>query len=144
MIKSCSKIQGQFTSGANAFGQKAAAYALEADLSPSFKMRDAFKKRSELVLGLLKNVPGIKLNYPKGAFYIFPDVSSFYGKSTADGFKVNNSNDFCEYLLRRAFVGTVPGAAFGAPDCIRMSYASSDEKLIEAMNRIKDACAQLS
>ena len=144
LVKACSKIQGQFTSGANSFGQKAAAVALESDMTPSFKMRDAFKRRRGLVIGLLKEIPGMKLNFPKGAFYVFPDVSSFYGKTSDDGFVVNNSIDFSEYLLRKAFVGTVPGSAFGAPDCIRMSYAASDEKLAEAMNRIKDVCAKLS
>lgn len=143
LVKACSKIQGQFTSGANSFGQKAAAIALESDLSPTYKMRDAFKKRRELVLGLLGEIPGLNLNYPKGAFYVFPDVSKFYGTS-ADGFEINNSVDFCEYLLRVAHVGSVPGSAFGAPDCIRLSYAASEERLTEAMNRIKKVCSKLS
>lgn len=143
LVEACSKIQGQFTSGANSFGQKAAAIALESDLSPTHKMRDAFQKRRELVLGLLGEIPGMNLNYPKGAFYVFPDVSNFYGTS-ADGFEINNSIDFCEYLLRVAHVGSVPGSAFGAPDCIRLSYAASEERLTEAMNRIKNVCSKLS
>ena len=144
LVKACSKIQGQFTSGANSFGQKAAAIALTSDMSPSQKMCDAFSKRRELVIGMLGEIPGMNLNYPKGAFYVFPDVSAFYGTKSPEGFEVNNSVDFCEYLLRVAFVGAVPGSAFGANDCIRLSYAASDEKLKEAMNRIKEVCSKLS
>lgn len=143
LVNACSKIQGQFTSGANSFGQKAASVALLSDLTPSYKMRDAFQKRRELVINALGKISGMKLNFPKGAFYVFPDVSAFYGKTSDEGFAVNNSVDFCEYLLRKAFVGSVPGVAFGAPDNIRLSYAASDEKLTEAMNRIKNVCSKL-
>ena len=144
LVKACSKIQGQFTSGANSFGQKAAAIALMSDLTPSYKMRDAFQKRRELVINAMSKIPGMKLNFPKGAFYVFPDVSHFYGMKSDEGFAINNSVDFCEYLLRKAFVGSVPGVAFGAPNNIRLSYAASDEKLAEAMNRIKAVCSKLS
>ena len=144
LIKACSKIQGQFTSGANSFGQKAASIALTSDMTPSKEMCNAFRKRRELVIGMLNEIPGMKLNFPKGAFYIFPDVSNFYGTKSDTGFEINNSVDFCEYLLRVAFVGAVPGSAFGAGDCIRLSYAASDDRLVEAMNRIKEVCSRLA
>lgn len=143
LADACSKIQGQFTSGANAFGQKAAADALDADLKPTFKMRDAFRKRKNLVLELLKDIPGMKVNQPKGAFYIFPDVSAFFGKS--DGTTtIENADDLSAYILNKAYVGTVAGGAFGAPNCFRISYAASEEQLIEAIGRIKKVLAQLS
>lgn len=139
----CSKIQGQFTSGASAFGQKAAAVALESDMSPTYEMREAFQKRRDLVLDLLKEVPGMKLNRPQGAFYVFPDISAFFGKS--DGTTtINNADDFCEYLLHKVHVAVVTGSAFGADNCFRISYAASEEQLIDAMTRIKKACLELS
>jgi aspartate aminotransferase len=142
LAEACSKIQGQFTSGANAFGQKAAAIALDSDLSPTFKMKDAFRKRKDLVLDLLKDIPGMKVNQPKGAFYIFPDVSAFFGKS--DGTTtIENADDLSAYILNNAYVGTVAGGAFGAPNCFRISYAASEEQLIEAISRIKKVLAAL-
>ena len=142
LAKACSKLQGQFTSGANAFGQKAAACALDADLSPTFKMRDEFLKRRDFIISLLKQIPGFKVNKPEGAFYIFPDISYYFGKT--DGEKtINNSQDFCEYLLEKAHVGTVDGRAFGTPECMRISYAASQEDLKKAVQRIGEAAAKL-
>lgn len=138
----CIKVQGQFTSGANSFGQKAAAYALEADLTPTHQMRDAFLKRRDMVIDLLKEIPGMKVNVPQGAFYIFPDITEFFGKS--DGFTtIANSDDFCEYLLHNAHVGVVTGDAFGAPNCFRISYAASEEELKEACKRMKETLGRL-
>lgn len=131
----CTKIQGQVTSGATSFGQKAAAHALLADLTPSIAMRDAFLERRDLVIGLLSEIPGFKVNKPEGAFYIFPDVSEYFGKSK-DGVVVQNADDFAEYLLSEAHVATVSGAAFGADNCIRISYAASNDQLREAIRRI--------
>ena len=143
LVAACNKIQSQVTSGANAFAQKAAAHALEADLVPSFAMRDAFEKRRDLILGLLKEIPGFKVNNPSGAFYVFPDISSYFGKSNGDAI-INNADDFCEYLLLNAHVAVVTGSAFGADDCFRISYAASEENLIEAVRRIKEAVALLA
>ncbi len=142
LAKACVKIQGQVTSGANAFSQKAAAYALLADMSETHKMRDAFLKRRELVVGLLSEIPGFKVNNPDGAFYVFPDISYFFGKSDGE-YAVNNSNEFCEYLLQKAHVGTVDGSAFGADNCFRISYAASEESLRKAIARIGEAAGQL-
>lgn len=142
VASACAKIQGQFTSGANAFAQKAAAYALEADMRPTDAMREAFLKRRDMVIAGLSAIPGFKVNNPVGAFYSFPDISSFFGKSDGD-LTINNSDDFCEYLLNKAYVAVVTGAAFGAPDCFRLSYAASDDTLKEAIQRIADACAKL-
>ena len=142
IASACSKIQGQFTSGANAFAQKAAAYALEADLSPTHAMRDAFLERREIVIKGLEQIKGMKVNQPQGAFYIFPDISSYFGKS-AQGYTINDSDDFCEYLLKAAHVATVSGGAFGAPKCFRFSYAASEDQLREAIRRIKEAVDQL-
>jgi len=138
VMKACSKLQGQNTSGANAFGQKAAAQALLADMTPTYKMLEAFKRRRELVISLLEDIPGVNVNRPMGAFYIFPDVSSFYGREL-DGFTINNSQDFCAYLLEKANVAVVPGVAFGDDNCFRLSYAAADDQLKEAIRRIKEA-----
>lgn len=143
LAKACAKIQSQVTSGATSFGQKAGSIALAADMAPTAAMRDAFMKRRELIIGLLKEIPGVKTNFPKGAFYIFPDVSAFFGKS-ADGFVVNNSDDLSEYLLKKGLVATVSGAAFGDPNCIRISYAASEEQLTEAVKRIGIALGRLA
>ena len=143
IAKACAKIQGQFTSGANAFGQKAAAYALLADMTPSHQMREAFLKRRDMVIDLLSKVDGMKVNQPQGAFYIFPDVSDFFGKTTPDGKMINNADDFCEYLLNDFYVATVSGSAFGANNCFRISYAASEEQLREAMKRIAAAANAL-
>jgi aspartate aminotransferase len=134
----CNKIQGQITSGANSIAQRATIAALLAPVSSVKYMVDAFKTRRDLVLGLLNEIPGIKTNVPEGAFYVFPDVSSFFGK-TLRGKKINNSDDFSMYLLEEANVATVTGDAFGSKDCIRISYAASTEELTEALKRIKEA-----
>ncbi|MDX1940306.1 MAG: pyridoxal phosphate-dependent aminotransferase [Saprospiraceae bacterium] len=138
----CNKMQGQITSGATAFGQKAAAYALLSDMTPSWEMRDAFLKRRDLVLDLVSKVPGFKVNEPEGAFYVFPDISAFFGKSDGS-FTVNNADDFAEYILHNAHVAIVTGSAFGADNCVRFSYATSEEKLRKAIERIGEACAKL-
>lgn len=142
IVKACSKLQSQVTSGANAFAQMGAAHALETDLTPSMEMRDEFNKRRDIIIGLLKEVPGLKINNPKGAFYIFPDCSAYFGKTNGE-FTINNASDFCEYLLMNAYVATVGGDAFGAPDCFRISYAASEESIREAVSRIKEALAKL-
>ena len=134
----CTKIQGQVTSGATSFGQKAAAYALMADMTPTHEMRTAFLRRRDLVIGLLEQIPGFRVNHPKGAFYMFPDVSDYFGKS-CNGELIENSDDFAMFLLREAHVAVVSGAAFGAPNCIRISYASSEDELKEAISRIRRA-----
>lgn len=143
LAEACAKIQGQFTSGATAFGQKAAAHALDSDLAPTHAMRDAFAKRRDLVVNELSKIPGFKVNRPEGAFYVFPDVSDFFGKSNGEHV-INGSNDFSEYLLNVAHVGTVAGAAFGVENCIRISYAASEEQLREAIRRIAEASSKLS
>lgn len=143
LASACTKIQGQFTSGAASFSQKAAAYALQADMEPTFKMRDAFLQRRDIVKSLLEDIPGITSNEPKGAFYIFPDVSDLFGKRTKDR-EINNSNDIAEYLLQEAQVATVAGEAFGNDNCIRISYAASEKQLREAIERIKTAVEKLN
>lgn len=143
IVKAASKMQGQFTSGANTIAQMAAKAAVEADPSVTFGMRDTFLKRRDLILRELGEIDGIKLNIPLGAFYVFPNVSSFYGKSYGK-YKIESGSDVSMYLLDEAKVATVTGAAFGNPDCIRLSYATSDEILLDACNRIKNALEKLS
>lgn len=138
VAKACAKMQGQFTSGANAFGQKAAADALLADMTPTHEMTKAFRQRRDLVLNLLKEIDGFNVNFPEGAFYVFPDISALYGKS-ANGKVINNSADFCEYILHTAHVAIVAGSAFGAEECVRIAYSASEEQLTEAISRIKKA-----
>ncbi|MFK7810768.1 MAG: pyridoxal phosphate-dependent aminotransferase [Saprospiraceae bacterium] len=142
IAKACAKIQGQNTSGANAFGQMAGAYALEADKGPTREMRAAYLKRRDLVISLLNEIPGLKTNNPQGAFYIFPDCSDYFGKSDGET-TINNANDFCEYIMNNAYVAVVTGTAFGADNCFRISYAASEEQLTEALKRIKTALAKL-
>ena len=142
VAKACAKIQGQVTSGANAFGQKAAIDALLGDMTPTHKMRKEFLRRRDIMIGLLKEIPGFKVNKPTGAFYIFPDISAFFGKKVGDKV-IANADDFCEYILESAHVGIVTGAAFGADECCRFSYAASEESLREAVRRIKEAVSQL-
>ena len=142
IAKACTKIQGQVTSGATAFGQMAGAYALQADKAPSFAMRDAYLKRRDLVISLLNTIPGLKTNNPQGAFYIFPDCSAYFGKSDGTN-TIQNADDFCEYLMNNAYVGVVTGSAFGADNCFRISYAASEEQLTEAINRIKVALERM-
>jgi aspartate aminotransferase len=138
----CIKMQGQFTSGAASFSQKAAAYALLSDMTPSFKMTEEFHKRRDLFVKLLSEVPGFKVNNPTGAFYVFPDVSYYYGKSFEDQ-KINNADDFCDYILYKGHVALVSGDAFGDPDCVRLSYSLGEEDLKEAVRRIAEAVSKL-
>ncbi|AGA76952.1 pyridoxal phosphate-dependent aminotransferase [Echinicola vietnamensis] len=143
IAKACEKIQGQFTSGGTGIAQRAALAAITGDQTPSVEMEKAYKKRRELVLELLRDIPGIKTHVPEGAFYFFPDVTAFFGKSAGE-VKVNNADDFCLYILNTAHVSVVTGAAFGAPNCVRLSYAASEAELKEALKRIKEAVAKLS
>ncbi|MBK9525513.1 MAG: pyridoxal phosphate-dependent aminotransferase [Bacteroidetes bacterium] len=138
----CDKMQGQFTSAASSIAQKAAEAALTLDNHPTMEMKDAFLRRRNLVLGLMKDIPGIILNEPKGAFYLFPDVSSYFGKSDGET-RINNASDLCMYLLHKGHVSLVTGDAFGEPNCVRFSYAAADEKLIEAVKRIRQALSLL-
>lgn len=140
IAKACTKMQGQVTSGANSIAQRATITAVDADPSVLNEMVAAFKSRRDLVVGLIKEIPGLKINVPEGAFYVFPDVSSFFGK-TLRGTLINNADDFSMYLLSEANVATVTGEAFGNPNCIRFSYATSEELLTEAMKRIKEVLA---
>lgn len=142
IAKACEKIQGQFTSGTSSITQKAAVVALTTDLRPSLDMVDEFARRRKRVLELVKDVPGIECSAPDGAFYIFPDISSYYGKT--DGKTViHTSGDFCMYLLNAANVSSVMGEAFGDPDCVRFSFANSMENIERAWGRIKEALAKL-
>ncbi len=140
VAKACSKLQGQFTSGATAFGQMAAAHALKSSLQHTYEMVEAFKSRRDLVIRMLKEIPGVNINQPDGAFYVFPDISSFFGKTDGQ-FTINNADDFAELLLTKAHVAVVTGSAFGADECIRISYAASEEDLTEACERMKKCLA---
>jgi len=139
----CTKIQGQFTSAPSSITQAASAAALEADPALVSDMVDAFRRRRALMVEGLSQVPGFKVNQPMGAFYVFPDVSALFGKSF-QGKSINNANDVAFYLLEEAKVASVSGAAFGTPECIRLSYAAADDVLAEAVRRIDAACRQLS
>ncbi len=141
IAKACTKMQGQVTSGANSIAQRATITAVDADPSVLHEMVSAFKNRRDLVVRLINEIPGLKLNVPEGAFYVFPDVSSYFGK-TLRGTLIKNADDFSMYLLGEANVATVTGDAFGNPDCIRFSYATSEEILTEALTRIKAALAE--
>jgi len=136
LAKACTKFQGQITSGANAIAQRATIEALNAPVSKIQFMVDQFHKRRDILLQLLSEINGFNLNVPEGAFYVFPDISSFFGK-TLQGFTINNASDFALYLLENANVATVTGEAFGNPNCIRISYAASEDELREAVKRIK-------
>lgn len=138
IAKACTKMQGQITSGANCIAQRATIAALEAPVSEIQYMIDEFKERRKLIIDLLNEIKGIKLNEPKGAFYVFPDVSSFFGK-TIKGKKINNASEFSIFLLEEAHVATVTGEAFGSPNNIRISYAASKEEIKKAISRIKKA-----
>lgn len=138
IAKACNKLQGQITSGANSIAQRATIAALDAPVSKIQYMVDEFKNRRDIVLNLLSEIEGVKCNTPGGAFYVFPDVSSFFGK-TIKGYKIENAGDFSMFLLEEANVATVTGDAFGAPTCLRISYAASEAQLREAIKRIKDA-----
>jgi aspartate aminotransferase len=139
----CTKMQGQITSGANTIGQMATKAAVEADPMEVQFMIDVFKKRRDLVYGLLKEIPNIKCNLPEGAFYFFPDVSAYFGKKDGD-VVINDATDLSMYMLRKELVAVVTGEAFGDSNCIRISYAASEETLIEALRRIKVALAALN
>lgn len=142
IVKGCNKLQGQYTSGPCSVSQKAAEFAYTSDQECVEQMRQAFERRRDLIVKLAKEIPGLEVNVPEGAFYLFPKCSSFYGKT--DGERViNSSTDLAFYLLEKGHVATVGGDAFGDPECFRMSYATSDENIIEAMRRIKEVLAQL-
>ena len=142
IVKGVNKLQGQYTSGPCSVSQKAAEAAYTGTQAPVEEMRKAFERRRDLIVKLAKEVPGFEVNVPQGAFYLFPKCSSFYGKS-ANGRTINNSDDLAMYLLEVGHVACVGGTSFGAPECIRMSYATSDENIVEAIRRIKEALAQL-
>lgn len=138
IARACNKMQGQITSGANCIAQRAVITALEASPTKVQYMIDEFKVRRDLILGLLKDIEGFTCNTPEGAFYVFPDVTAFFGK-TLNGTLIKNATDFSLYLLEAALVATVTGDAFGNPNCIRISYAASQDQIIEAISRIKKA-----
>jgi aspartate aminotransferase len=138
IAKACEKVQGQFTSGTNSITQKAAVVALTTDLRPSMDMVAEFTRRRARVLELVKDIPGIRCTKPDGAFYIFPDVSAYFGKKDGDQV-IANANDFCMYLLNKAHVSSVMGDAFGNPNCVRFSFANSMEKIEEGWERIRKA-----
>ena len=142
IVKGCNKLQGQYTSGPCSVSQKAAEAAYNSDQSCVEEMRLAFERRRNLIVSLAKDVPGLEVNCPQGAFYLFPKCSSFYGKSYGS-YTVNSSTDLAMYLLDEAHVATVGGDAFGDPECFRMSYATSDDNIKEAMSRIKEALGKL-
>ena len=143
LAAACTKMQGQTTSATCSIAQKATEAAVLADPICTAEMRAAFLRRRDLMISKLQEIDGLKLSIPQGAFYIFPDVSSYFGKSF-NGTTVANANDFCMYLLNEANVATVTGEAFGSPNCMRISYAAADEKLIEAVSRIKKALEKLA
>ncbi len=138
IARACNKMQGQITSGANCIAQRATITALNESPTRVQYMVDEFKVRRDLILGLLSNIEGFKTNIPEGAFYVFPNISYYFGK-TLRGKTINNASDFSMYLLEEALVATVDGESFGNPDCIRISYAASQEQIIEALKRIKEA-----
>jgi aspartate aminotransferase len=141
--KAVEKMQGQFTSGNTGIAQRAALAGIAGDQGPSQEMAVQYLKRRDLMLGLLRDIPGIKTHVPEGAFYFFPDVTAFFGKS-AHGQQVNNADELCMYLLAIANVSLVTGSAFGADNCVRISYAASEADLIEAMKRMKKALGELA
>ncbi|TNE70305.1 MAG: pyridoxal phosphate-dependent aminotransferase [Bacteroidetes bacterium] len=143
IASACNKVQGQFTSGTCSITQRAAIAAVDADPAVLKDMVKAFESRRELVLNALNEIPGVKANRPQGAFYVFPDISSFFGKSYGS-YTINSANDLSLYLLDEGLVALVTGEAFGDPNCIRISYAASEEVLNEAMKRIKEALSKLS
>lgn len=142
IVQACEKLQGQFTSGANSIAQRAAITALMGDMTPTHLMTEAFRQRRDFVIGALKAIPGIKINNPEGAFYAFPDLSSFFGKSDGS-MTVSNDEDMAMYLLHQGHVTTVMGSAFGASACVRISFATGMDKLEEATKRIASALGKL-
>ena len=143
IAKGANKMQGQITSANCGIAQRAAFTALTSDLEPTRKMADAYLKRRSLVHGLLSELPGVKTNMPEGAFYFFPDVSAYFGKRFGEQV-INNATDLCMYILENAHVSLVTGEAFGAPSCVRLSYAASEEQLKEAIRRIGEALSKLT
>ena len=144
VAKACEKIQGQFTSATNSIAQRAAIVALTGDMKPTALMIEAFKQRKAKVMELIKDIPNLKCNNPAGAFYIFPEVQSFFGKKTKTGEIIQNADDLCMYLLNDAHVSTVTGSAFGEPNCIRISFANSIENIEKGFKKISNALAELS
>jgi aspartate aminotransferase len=142
IVKGCNKLQGQYTSGPCSVSQKAAEAAYTGSQACVEEMRKAFERRKNLIYNLAKEIPGLEVNNPEGAFYLFPKCSSFFGKADGDR-KINTSTDLAMYLLEVGHVATVGGDAFGSPECFRMSYATSDENIVEAMKRIKETLARL-
>jgi aspartate aminotransferase len=142
LAKAVIKMQGQITSAASSIAQKAAQAAVEADPKVMSGMRDEFLKRRDMMLEKLNEIEGIRCSIPKGAFYLFPDVQHFFGKSF-NGKRIENADDLCMYLLQEARIALVTGSAFGNPECIRLSYAASNDDLIEAASRLKKALEQL-
>jgi len=145
IAKACDKLQGQITSATCSITQRAAIIAMDTDPAESTDIKlmvDAFRYRRDLAISLLREIPGMKINVPDGAFYLFPEVTSYYGKSFGDRIILSGS-DLCDYILDTAFVAIVPGAAFGSPDCIRISYATSEDTLREAIRRINEALSKL-
>jgi aspartate aminotransferase len=142
IAQACEKIQGQFTSGANSIAQRATLAALTTDLKPTYDMQAAYHRRRDLIVNLSKEIKGFTYNVPDGAFYLFPDVRSYFGKSDGNT-KIENADDLCMYLLDNAHVSLVSGDAFGTDTCIRISFATADEKLIEAFARMKIALDKL-
>ena len=143
IVKGCNKLQGQYTSGPCSVSQKAAEFAYTESQACVEEMRQAFERRRDLIVALAKEIPGLEVNIPEGAFYLFPKCSSFFGKTAPDGSTISTSTDLAMYLLQEAHVATVGGDAFGDPACFRMSYATSDENIREAMRRIAAALAKL-
>lgn len=142
IVKGCNKLQGQYTSGPCSVSQMASLEAYAGSQEAVHTMREAFQRRRDLIVKLAKEIPGLEVNVPEGAFYLFPKCSSYYGKSY-NGKTIENSDDLAMYLLTEAHVATVGGGSFGSPECFRMSYATSDENIIEAIRRIKEALAKL-
>ena len=142
IAKACDKIQGQFTSGANAISQRAAIAALNGDMKPTYAMMAEFKLRRERVMELLQGIPFLPCTEPQGAFYVFPEVNHYFGKKDGENI-INNSDDLCMYFLNTAHVSTVTGKAFGEPNCIRISFANSMENIEKGFAKIKEALANL-
>jgi aspartate aminotransferase len=138
----CNKVQGQLTSANCSISQRGALAAITGDLKPTESMVKEYHHRRDVVYKLLKEIPGVKANYPQGAFYFFPDISSYFGKSNGN-LTIRNSDDFCMYMLEKAHVSLVPGEAFGDESCVRISYAAAEKDLIEAMKRMKNSLAEL-
>jgi len=143
IAKACEKLQGQFTSGGTGIAQRAALAGIVGDQAPTKEMEAAYLKRRDLVLELLRDIPGIKTHVPEGAFYFFPDVTAYFGKTDGD-MTIQTADDFCLYILKEAHVSLVTGEAFGAPNCVRLSYAASEDELKEALKNIKEAVLKLN